>query len=254
MDYGSVQSLTTALAGQDAVVNALGVGAIPRETHLRLVEAAHSAGVQRFIPSEFGSDTAHPLASKIPVFADKVAIIQRLTELSEKDDQFSYTAIINGALLDWGIERNFLVNFTGPAALIFDGGDVPFSATTLAGAGKAVAGVLQHPSETKNRYVYVAEAVVTQNQLVHLSGLEGKIQKTDAKTEDLEEKAYSAVKQSPPDFHTFAVNLLWRAIFGGKFGSLFEKTDNDLLGVKKFSESEVANVVKESLRTDASKE
>ena len=245
VDYDSVQSLTAALAGQHAVVNALGVGTIPRDIHLHLVDAAYEAGVERFIPSEFGNDTSHPLTAEVPVYADKVAVIQRLKELAEKDGPFSYTAIINGPFLDWGIKHNFLVNYAGPSALICDGGDVPFSATTLAGVGKAVVGVLQHPAETKDRYVHVAEATVTQNQLLHLSGLEDKIKITSVKSEDLEQQAYSAVQKTPPDFLTFTINLLWRVTFGGKFGSLFEKTDNDLLGVKRLSESELASIVKE---------
>lgn len=247
VDYSSVESLTNALVGQDAVVNTLGIGTVSRETHLRLVEAAHATGVKRFIPSEFGGDTAHPLTAKLPVYADKVDVLQRLYELSQKSSQFSYTAVANGAFLDWGIKHNFLVNFAGPTTPIYDHGDVKFSATTLSTVGKAVAGVLQHLEETKNRYVYVSEAEVTQNQLVLLSNRGDQIQRVQVNTEDLEAQAYDAIKQTPPDFYTFAVNLLWRATYGGKFGALFQKTDNDLVGIKKLSELELSRVVAHSL-------
>ena len=52
----------------------------------------------------------------------------------------------------------------------YDGGERKFSTTRLETVGKAVAGVLKNAEETKNRVVFVHEAVVTQNQLAALSG------------------------------------------------------------------------------------
>ncbi|CAI7586370.1 unnamed protein product [Penicillium pancosmium] len=245
VDYNSQDSLTTALSNQDAVVNALGVGVVAREIHLRLVEAAHAAKVKRFIPSEFGSDTVHHLTAQLPVFGDKVAVLERLKEISAQDQEFSYTAVINGPFFDWGLEKQFFLNLAGPTTEIYDGGDVPVSTTTLPGIGRAVAGVLQKPDETKNRPVYVAETVFTQNKLLEWSGKADKIEKVPVTTEELEQKAYEAIKQPTPDGATFARNLILRAIFGGKFGGHFSKTDNELLGVKELSESEIKDLVKE---------
>lgn len=244
VDYNSLDSLVTALKGHDAVVNTLSVGLVPQEIHLRLVEAAQAAGVQRFIPSEFGCDTSNPLTSQLPVFGDKVAVIQKLQEISKQGSAFTWTAVISGPFFDWGLQRGFIINLKGPSTRIFDGGDVPASSTTLAGVGRAVAGVLKHPEETKNRHVFVEEVQFTQNQLLKLSGNEDKIQREAVKTEDLEKQAYEALKQSPPDGSTFATNLILRAVYGDGYGSLFTKTDNELLGVQKLSESAVADLVK----------
>jgi uncharacterized protein YbjT (DUF2867 family) len=244
VDYNSLDSLVTALKGQDAVVNTLSVGIVPQDIHLRLVEAAQAAGVQRFVPSEFGGDTSNPLTSQLPVFGDKVAVIQRLQEVSKQDSAFTWTAVVSGPFFDWGLERSFIIDLKGPSTRIFDGGDVPVSSTTLAGVGRAVAGVLKYPEETRNRHVFVEEVQFTQNQLLKLSGNEGKIQREAVKTEDLEKQAYEALKQSPPDGRTFATSLILRAVYGGNYGALFTKTDNELLGVEKLSESDVANIVK----------
>src|ERR1700726_2267026 len=54
VDFTSLDSLKSALAGQDAVVSAVGMRGL--ESQLLLVDAAASAGVKRFIPSEFGSN------------------------------------------------------------------------------------------------------------------------------------------------------------------------------------------------------
>lgn len=245
VDYNSLDSLISALGGQDALVNTLGVGVVPREVHLRLVEAAHAAGVERFIPSEYGCDTSHPLTSQLPVFGDKIAVIQRLKEVAEKDNAFTYTAIITGPFFDWGLKQGMFINFAGPTTPIYDGGDVPFSTTTLGGIGRAVVGVLKHTDETKNRHVYVSEADVTQHQLLSFIDQEKKLQPQHVQTEDLEKQAYEAVKQPTPDLRTFATNLIRRAIFGGKFGSSFTTVDNELLGVKRLSDVEIADLVKQ---------
>ncbi|CAI7596251.1 unnamed protein product [Penicillium manginii] len=245
VDYSSQDSLTTALAGQDAVVNALSVGLVARDIHLRLVEAAHAAKVKRYIPSEFGSDTVHHLTAQIPVFGDKVAILERLKEISAQDQEFSYTAVINGPFFDWGLEKKFFLDVSGPTTTIYDGGDVQVSSTTLSGVGRAVAGVLQNFDETKNRPVYVAETVFTQNKLLEWSGKADQIEKIHVATDQLEQKAFEAIKQPTPDGATFARNLILRAIFGGKYGAHFSKTDNELLGVKELSDAEVKNLLKQ---------
>ena len=242
VDYNSLDSLVAGLKGQDALVNTLGIGAIPREIHLRLVDAAQSAGVKRYLPSEFGSDTTHN--ARLPVFADKFAVIEKLQQISKTDGEFTWTAVISGPFFDWGLQTKFLINLKGPSTPIYDRGDAIVSGTTLAGVGRAVVGVLKNPEETKNRPVFVAETEFTQNQLLKLSGNESKIQREEIKIADLEQQGYDALKESPPNGQTFAFNLILTAIYGGKYGAHFTKTDNELLGIRKLSDAEVAEVVK----------
>lgn len=137
------------------------------------------------------------------------------------------------------------INFAGPTTPTYDVGDIPFSTTTLGGIGRAVAGVSKHPDQSKNRHVYVSEADVTQNQLLSFIDREKKPQSEAVQTDALEKQAYEAIKQPTPDRRTFAFNLIRRAIFGGKFGSLFATVDSDLLGVKRLSEPEIADLVKQ---------
>ncbi|KAJ5690868.1 oxidoreductase CipA [Penicillium macrosclerotiorum] len=244
VDYNSLDSLVAALRGQDAFINVLPTGPVSRDVHLRVIEAAVAAGIQRFIPSEFGCDTSNSATSQLPVFGDKVAVIQRLQELATPGSTLSYTAVITGPFFDWGLEKGFIVNLKGPSTAVYDGGDVPFSTTTLRGIGRAVVGVLKRPEQTKNRHIYVAEANVTQNQLLNWSGKGDQLERTPVKTEDLEKQAYEALQQSPPDIPTFARNLIRRAIFGGKYGTHFTKVDNEIVGVSQWTESEIVNLVK----------
>lgn len=87
-------SLTAALVGQQAVVNTLGTIALA--IHLRLINAAVAANVQRYIPSEFGFNTMNLRAAQLPVYADKIAVQQHLKRAAqESGSNFSYTLLFN---------------------------------------------------------------------------------------------------------------------------------------------------------------
>lgn len=51
-------------------------------------------------------------------------------------------------------------------ATLYDDGNKRFNGTTLEGIGQAVVGVLQHPSETANRFIPVLSLRVSQNELL----------------------------------------------------------------------------------------
>ncbi|KAL3481021.1 hypothetical protein BJX99DRAFT_219539 [Aspergillus californicus] len=243
VNYESLDSLKAALAGNDVVVNTLGVGAVPRSTHLRLVDAAVAAGVKRFIASEYGCDTTHPKTSKLPVFGDKVAVQQHLKKVSQESG-LSYSLLITGPFLDWGLQNGFLLDLSGPVATLYDGGERKVSATTLKGVGKAVAGIINNLSATENRTVYVNEARVSQKELLALSGKKNPETKI-VQTVDLEQEALAEIAKPAPSHVVVARGFLRRAIFGEGFGTLFdsEKLSNDLFGLKTLSEEELRGLV-----------
>lgn len=240
VDFESVQSLTSALKGQDAVVSTLGAMAMAAQTNV--INAAIAAGVKRFIPSEFGSDTTNPKARALPVYRDKVAAEDYL-ENKASEGVITYTLVYNGAFLDWGLMVGFLVNLQGKSAELYDGGDRPFSTSTTSTVGKAVAGVLSHYEETKNRPVYVHDAVTTQKKLVALGEkLTGsKFDVKTVKTAELESAAYVELGKESPDPNLW-FSFIKRAVWGEGFGGDFKKTDNALLGIKGLSESEIEGV------------
>ena len=96
-DY-SETSLIDAFKGQDAVVSALGRAGLGEE--MKMIDASVKAGVKRFIPSEFGSDTKNANAtSLIPVFGVKVRTKDHLKAQESKG--LSWTAIATGPIFDW---------------------------------------------------------------------------------------------------------------------------------------------------------
>lgn len=73
-------------------------------------------------------------------------------------------------------------------AKIFDSGNEPYSATTLAFIGKCAAAILSKPVETANKYLTVASFTTTQNEILKIMEEEigCQFRTTSVKTSDLE--------------------------------------------------------------------
>lgn len=247
VDYASKQSLVTALQGQDGLVSTLSIFGI--ESQKTLVDAAIEAGVQRFIPSEFGSDTLNPKAAGIPIFGPKLQVQEYLKAKAAEKPNFSYTLVFPGTFLDWGLAAGVLVDLKGKSATLRDGGDVPFSTSRLSTIGQAVVGVFSHLQETANRAVRVKDLDVTQNQLISVareidgSG-EWKIEHTNTASDEKEALASLAKGQTDEGV---ILKLLFRAVYGEGYGGRIENDDNELLGVEGLDAEGLKAVVKAAL-------
>ncbi|KND88110.1 hypothetical protein TOPH_07180 [Tolypocladium ophioglossoides CBS 100239] len=246
VDFESVDSLKAALAGQDAVVAPL--GALALGIQKPLIDAAIAAGVQRFLPSEFGADLSNSNNRKLPVFAGKVEIADYLVEKA-KDTPLTYTVVSNGAFLDWGLRNRFIIDISEYKPTIFDGGDAIFSTTTLASVGDAVVGILLHPEETKNRRVYIEDLKISQNQLLALARRvapgkpwEPQQASLDAATKRSDER----LTQGLFDGETF-LPYIYRSMLDPASDGNFQKTDNALLGLKGKTEEDVVELLKQVL-------
>ncbi|KAI1337667.1 NAD(P)-binding protein [Xylariaceae sp. FL0016] len=245
VDYDSVDSLTAALQGQDALVSTLGALALPKQVNL--IQAAVQAKVKRFLPSEFGSNTSNPKAAQLPVFAGKVVVQDALKKEAEAG-KLTYTLVSNGPFFDWGMRIGLVLNAKEKSVDLYDGGDKVYSATTLATVGKAVAGVLKHPEETKNRAVFVQDVAVTQKKLLTLAEkVTGeKWAANHVSTEnDVLGPAWAELKKENPDPSKFAVGFIKASIFGEGYGSHFEKTDNALLGIREMGDGEIEAIIRD---------
>lgn len=96
-NYPSDQ-LLAAFKGQDAVINLL--PPTDPNQHNSIADAAAEAGVQRYIPSEFGSDTSSPkVVALVPIFAGKNQTTGYLK--TKESSGLTWTAVVNGAFFDW---------------------------------------------------------------------------------------------------------------------------------------------------------
>ena len=245
-DLSSVDAVTAAFKGQDAVVSTVGTPGLQGQSIL--IDAAIAAGVRRFIPSDFGCDLANPKTGALPVYKFKRAIHKQLREAADSKPDFTFSLVCNNAFLDWGLENNFILAWKDGKPKLFDGGSNVFSATTLGSIGQAVAGILSHPEETKNRFVYIKDIDISQNRLLEIAKSVDPTKKWEepiyANTEEVEKASNESLAKgqvSPPVMYGF----LFRAVFGPpEYGNRFTKVDNELLGLKGKTEADVEAILK----------
>ncbi|KFY35868.1 hypothetical protein V494_05520 [Pseudogymnoascus sp. VKM F-4513 (FW-928)] len=229
-DY-SEQSLVDAFQGQDAVVSALGAAGLAEE--IKIIDAAVKAGVKRFIPSEYGSNSKNEKATAlIPFFGLKAQINAHLKEQEAKG--LTWTGIAAGPMFDWGINMGLVgFNIHTKEALIFDDGNRRFSTTNLSQLGNAVVAVLSKPAATANQYLYIDSFTASQNEI--LAALEAE---TGAKWTVTTSTTDAAVAEGQALFAKgdfSGLLLLLKANFLGEgYGSDFTKDaklSNELLGL-----------------------
>ncbi|KAF2865302.1 hypothetical protein BDV95DRAFT_586677 [Massariosphaeria phaeospora] len=162
-NYESVDSLKSAFQGQDAVLSFVGGAAIGDQQ--KLIDAAIAAGVKRFIPSEYGSNTIESRVRDIvPMFAGKLAAVDYL---KSKEKEISWTSVITGPFFDWGIKVGFLnLDIATKTATLIDGGTTTFSATNLRQIGLALVKILETPAVAKDQYVFISSFQTTQKDIV----------------------------------------------------------------------------------------
>lgn len=166
-DDFTVEELVPALKGQDAVITT--VSGTNSALQTRIADAALEAGVQRFIPADFGSfDSSSALSLRMmPQYKAKGDVREHLERLAERDQSgtFSWTALVSGHFFDY-LDGGLLQVFPERSyARIFDGGDIKWSATTLATVAKATVQVLLKAEETRNKRLFIQSFLITQNQL-----------------------------------------------------------------------------------------
>ena len=81
------------------------------------------------------------------------------------EGKITFTGLHTGLFLDWAIKAGALVNARGPTR-VFNGGAIDRLVLPLDSIGRAVAEVVNRSDETENRFLYIHDAVVTQNQLL----------------------------------------------------------------------------------------
>lgn len=158
----------------------------------------------------------------------------------------NYTLICTGPFLDWGMMVGFIMNVKEKSISLYDGGDRVFSATSLPTIGKAVAGVLTHPEQTKNRAVYVQDTATTLKKLAAMgkkaTGPDG-WKESVVPIDEVVEQAWAELKKEKPRPEVFVYNFIKASIWGEGYGSHFEELDNELLGIEEMSDAEVQGLV-----------
>jgi len=88
------------MKGADALVITISVTALNQQSIF--INAAAEAGVKRIMPSEFGADLDNPKTAVLNGFAVKLEV-RRLLERLAVEGKTAWTAVSNGAYLDWSM-------------------------------------------------------------------------------------------------------------------------------------------------------
>ena len=254
--------LLEAFKGIDAIV-ATTVHTAPEKD---FIAAAAKAGVKRYLPSEFGSDSRDPKVSEVlPMFQSKIDTVEYLK--AQEGTGLSWTSVCTGPFLDWyvflegvricwvvmlielnrGLTSGFL-GFSIPArkATIYGGGDTVFTTTTLPAVGAAVVGVLRKPEETANKYVFVSSARTTGNELLAtLEKVSG--EKWEVEHRSIEETIRAGQEKMGKGDYSGIVDLIVGSIYGLESSDVTRDHElaNGLLGLP---EESLVDIVEKVLK------
>ncbi|KAE9367246.1 NAD(P)-binding protein [Stipitochalara longipes BDJ] len=247
VDYTSVESLAAALKGIDALVSTVGHEGIEKQT--LLIDASVAAGVKRFIPSEYGSCTTNPKLAAFPIYAPMFKIKNYLQEKA-KEGKLTWTVLACGSFLEFLFGQPLFLDFANHKAILYDEGDNRTSSTSLANIGKAVAGILKNAKATENKIVRVSEVILTQNKLIKIA----EELRPDIKWETSKVQTSASLKEGLDGVGAgdFSMPVLMKilagtALAGDTYGSAYDETDNELLGVKELTEEGLKKLVSEKL-------
>lgn len=247
MDFNDGADLVEALSGQDAFVDAT----LTQDDTLpkRLMDAAATAGVYRYIPSDWSLDPLNGACNALPVFSKRVERDNYLFDKC-KASSMTWTIVANGAFLDWNLHTGFMgIDIYSRTASLMDGGDNRIVWTTLDSVGKAVAGIVQHPEETENRPVYISSVVKSCREMLGhaqatLGSEKGPWKVTEINGEEENGKALQELFSGNFNMQTFGTMIRF-ANARPEMSAPWLKSDNDLLGIAVMTDGELETLIKE---------
>jgi len=245
INLSDVNSITPALHGIQGIVSNMASHALLSQKVL--IDAAIAAGVQRFIPSDFGSDLSVAANKTVPFNKPKVEIHEYIESQIKSHPSFSYTSVITGPFFDWSLRAGLFGDLQSHTATLWDNGTTPVSTTTLASVGKAVVGVFRNLSATKNTAIRVADTTLTQAQILDIvKSVDGKTwTTTPGSTEEAYQKGLDEMKKPNPDMAVMIYNQLYRILFSEVHEPGYaDRLDNEKVGLPVMTEEQVREVVR----------
>ncbi|GKU04797.1 isoflavone reductase family protein [Fusarium langsethiae] len=232
-DVNNEEDVKKAYQGIDTVISAVGRNVI--ETQINLFKlAAESDSVKWFLPSEYGTDVEYG-----PQSADEKPHQLKLKVrkyIRENSNGLKYTFVVTGPYIDMFFTLTPTIpeaggfDHIGKKAVLVDNGDDKIGFTTMPDVGKSVVAALHHPSESFNKALKVQSFVVTQQQI--LKELEKQTggkpwTVTNYTLDELREAEKKGWAEGNPNATLYTLRRIW-----SEGGTLYEKTDNERIGLK----------------------
>ncbi|KAF5983109.1 phenylcoumaran benzylic ether reductase [Fusarium coicis] len=249
-DVNNPEDVKKAYQGVDTVISAVGRNVI--ETQIELFKlAAKSGSVKWFFPSEYGMDIEYgPQSASEKPHQLKLKVRKYIRENSSG---LKYTFVVTGPYIDMYFTLSPDVIEAGgfdhksKKAVLIDNGEGKIGFTTMPDVGKAVVAALHHPAESFNRALIVQSFVVNSKQILKEFEKQTGGEPWEVSSYTLDELR-EAEKKGWSAGNSKAVSYTLRRIWS-EGGTLYEKTDNERIGLKDEDLETLEDAVKRELTT-----
>ncbi|OAP62687.1 hypothetical protein AYL99_01914 [Fonsecaea erecta] len=163
-DNYPVTELTEVFKDVDVVVSA--VSMMGMHEQYKFIDACLAAKVKRYFPTEFGLDDLPDWLLQLrEMFKIKHDVRDYL--ISKEDTGLEWTSICCNAFFEMGVGSGFFqLDWKSKKAVLIDGGEPKFVATTLDTVALAVVKAIEKPEVSKNRILLVQDFTTSQKEIL----------------------------------------------------------------------------------------
>ncbi|KAK9452820.1 hypothetical protein V1511DRAFT_117742 [Dipodascopsis uninucleata] len=248
VDYNNRDSLVRALDGQDVLIITMSVMA-PRDSQIKLIDAAVEAGVKWIMPNEWGGDHSNVEVSKDALLYDRIAYVREYIE-KVGADKTRWISLCCGFWYEFslaGTEARYGFDFDKKTLTLYGDGNTKINTSTWPQVGRAVASLLSMkilPEDEKdkspclvqynNKSVYVSSFFISQRDMFEsVLRVTGDSEKDWTIThEDVVERYRRGKKlMKEGKMVGFGILLYARVFYKDGAGDFNDKLDNHILGL-----------------------
>lgn len=249
VDYNDHAALVKALAGQDVLIITMAVMA-PRESQIKLIDAAIEADVRYIMPNEWGVDHTRTEVSNDTMMADRYGPIRAYIE-KVGAGKTAWIGLCCGFWYEFslaGTEARYGFDFEKKTVTFYDEGEVKINTSTWPLVGQAIALLWslkispdndadESPclSRYVNRSVYVSSFFVSQKDMFEsvlrvTSDSEKDWTITHENVVERYQRGLKMMKEG--QMVGFGILLYARVFYKDGSGDYNDKLDNDVLGLQ----------------------
>ncbi|KLU89892.1 hypothetical protein MAPG_08861 [Magnaporthiopsis poae ATCC 64411] len=225
----------------DTVVSAVGRNVLAQQMELiRLAEA--SGTVKWFFPSEYGTDIEHNERSAGEKPHQVKLAVRRM--IRDEIKKLHVTYLVTGPYFDfWVRAGNF--DAAKKEANVIDDGEGKIGFCTMSDVGKFLVAALRHPEASFGKALKVQSFVVTPNQVLaeyekQTGGAKWKVTKTPL--DECRKREQKLWEEGDPLATMMTLRRIW-----AEGGTLYDKNDNELLGMGESDLDSLEAAVKKNL-------
>ncbi|MBF0463517.1 MAG: NmrA family NAD(P)-binding protein [Nitrospirae bacterium] len=206
-----IESLKKAVEGVKIVLSAVGINSV--ESQGDLIQVSAEAGVERFIPSDFGLNPYY-----VGVGISNVLDMKLRVHEAVWDSRIGYTFIYAGCLMEWYAVNLGMFSYPEPAPPlpqvtdVYGSGDKLAALTLARDAAKVTVRALDDPAMLY-KHVHIIGEAISQNEMIRIfeSYFDSRIERVPISFEELQQTISDAKEDK--DFFTLIVAQLADAIW-----------------------------------------